>query len=188
MGEEIDDFDTYLEDHGFGEYKDVLSDYEDFIRARMKTKNVSAKTTLAGALYDAKRDEMTQHDLAISVGTTETGIRNAREAMGLDTDRRLDQIMPVVPFDQAPLLEGYVGDTIGEPPEAVAAIIHSEVLDKPVEETAEYFGVTEDEVRRASSWLEENRDDENLPLEAVRRHLDEVRLEPSAFRELLEER
>jgi hypothetical protein len=187
MGEEIDDFDTYLEEHGFGEYKDVLSDYEDLIRERMETKNVSAKTTLAGALYDAKRDEMTQYEVASLAETTETSIRSAREAMGLDTDQGLNELMQVVPYAQAPLLDDYVTDTIGEPPEAVAAVIHTEVLGKQVEEAAEYFGVTEDEVERASSWLEENRDDEELTFDAVRRHLDEVRQEPAAFKELLEE-
>lgn len=186
MAEEIDDFDTYLEEHGFGEYKDVLSDYEDRIRERMKTKNVSANTTLAGALYDAKQDEMTQYEVAVFAEATEASIRSARDAMGLYTDQNLDELMQVVPFDQAPLLDDYVTDTIGEPPEAVAAVLHSEVLDKEVEDAAEYFGVTRDEVERASSWLEENRNDEEMALEAVRRHLDEVRKEPAAFKELLE--
>jgi hypothetical protein len=186
MGEEIGDFDDYLEEQGFEEYTDVLSDYEDVIRERMKTKNVSPKTTLGGALYDAKQDEMTQYEVAVLADTTETSIRSAREAMGLDTGRNLNELMQVVPYAQAPLLDAYFTDTVGEPPEAVAAIIHSEVLGKDEEETAEYFGVTEDEIERASSWLEENQDDEELAFEAVRRHLDEVRQEPEAFKQFLE--
>lgn len=186
MNEEIGDFDNYLEEHGFEEYKDVLSDYEDVIRERIKTKNVSANTTLAGALYDAKQDEMTQYEVAVFAETTETSIQSAREAMGLDTDRDLKELMQVVPYAQAPLLDAYFKDTVGESPKAVAAVIHSEVLGKQEEETAEYFGVTEDEIERASSWLEENQDDDELTFEGIRRHLDEVRKEPGAFKEFLD--
>ena len=186
MSEQIGNFDTYLEKHGLEEYTDVLRDYESVIRERMKTKNVSPKTTLAGALYDAKQNEMTQIEVARLVGTTEPSIRSARMAMGLYVDQNLDELMQVVPFAQAPLLDAYNADTVGEPPEAVAAVIHSEVLGKEEEETAEYFGVKKEQLERASLWLEENQDDEDLAFEAIRRHLDEVRQEPQAFKEFLE--
>ncbi len=186
MGDEIEDFDGYLEMQGFGEYADVLRDYESLIRERLQTKNVDPKTTLAGALYDAKRGEMTQSEVAVLAETTEVSIRDARKAMGLHTEEDLDVLMKVVPFEQAPLLDRYANDTLGEPPEAVAAVIHSQILGKPLEITAEYFEVSEEEVERAESWLKETKDEEELTLDAVRRHLDEVRKESSAFRELLE--
>ncbi len=186
MSEEINNFDTYLEEHGFGEHRCVLNDYEEVIRERIKNKNVSPKTTLAGALYDAKKGEMTQQEVAKLAGTTEVSIRSARESMGLINDDNLDELRQVVPYPQASLLDDYAGDTIGEPPEAIAAILHSEVLGKPVEDAAEYFDVTEDEIERASSWLDENRDEEELTLESVRRHLDDVRREKQAFKQFLE--